>query len=93
MTATNRLLSAFNKPQEGVVAASPLLGKVMDAFRGERKENSLNGLSIGKERERSGGSLGAPAHQCECAWKHRHAAAPPGAGSSSEQLEHAPAWT
>lgn len=37
LTATNRLLNVFNKPREGVVAALPLLGKVMDVFSGREK--------------------------------------------------------
>ena len=31
------------------MAVSPLLGKVMDVFSGERKENFLNGLNLRKE--------------------------------------------
>ena len=54
MTATNRLLNGFNKPGEGVVAVSPLLGKVMDVFSGERKENFLNGLNLRKESSLEG---------------------------------------
>lgn len=54
--------------------------------RGE--ERKLPKWTQCREGELSGGSLGAPAYQRECAWEHRHAVALPGAGSPSEQLEH-----
>lgn len=66
MTATNSLLNVFNKPGEGVLAAWPLLGRVMDVFNGERKENFLNGLNLGKESGLEG-VFWVPTRTCECA--------------------------
>lgn len=75
MTATNRLLNVFNKPEEGVVAASPVLGKVMDVFSGERKENFLNGLNLGKESGLEG-VFWTPAHRRQCTGEEKHLCGP-----------------
>lgn len=50
------------------MAASPQLGKVMDVFSGERKENFLNGLNLGKESGLEG-DFWVPAPIHEHAWQ------------------------
>lgn len=50
---------------------------------GERKENFLNGLNLGRESslERVFWVL---TRRCECTWEHRLVVAPPGAGGTWE---------
>ena len=53
------------------MAVSPLLGKVMDVFSGERKENFLNGLNLRKESGLEG-VFWVRARMRECAVKDKH---------------------
>ena len=53
------------------MAVSPLLGKVMDVFSGERKENFLNGLNLRKESGLEG-VFWVRARTHECAVKDKH---------------------
>ena len=57
------------------MAASPLLGKVMDVFSGERKENFLNGLNLGKESGLEG-VFWMPAHTRQRAGEEKHLCGP-----------------